>query len=164
MNDMRTISTTFIILLTVAISAPVFAQASATQVLTLEVKAVNKIAVTGNPMPLVINDIPAGLESATVSDYSTKYDVTTNMENMKIAASINSALPDGMQLMLDLGSQQGSITGMVDVSNATTPVNVVTGIQRGSDAGQTIGYVFKAFASAGMMSSDARVVTLTITE
>ena len=161
---MKTFSTILILLFTVALSVPVFAQASASQVLTLEVKVINKIAVTGNPQPLVISDIPAGTESATVSDYSTMYDVTTNMENMKIVASINNPLPSGMQLMVDLGSQQGSTAGLVDVSSATTPVNVVTGIQRGSDASQTIGYVFKTYATAGTMPSDSRTVTLTISE
>ncbi|MCI0706271.1 MAG: hypothetical protein L0Y80_02135 [Ignavibacteriae bacterium] len=161
---MKIFSAILILVLTVVVSVSAFAQTSATQVLTLEVKAINKIAVTGNPQPLVINDIPAGVESATVSDYSTTYDVTTNMENMKIVASINSPLPSGMQLMVDLGSDQGSTAGLVDVSNATTPVNVVTGIQRGSDASQAIGYVFTAYATAGTMPSDSRVVTLTISE
>ncbi|HEY4612945.1 MAG TPA: hypothetical protein VII11_08190 [Bacteroidota bacterium] len=161
---MKILSTIFLVLLIVAVSVPVFAQATATQVLTLEVKAVNRIAVSGNPMPLVISDMPAGVPSATVSDYSTQYDVTTNMESMKIVASINSEMPDGTQLMLDLGSEKGSSAGIVDVSNATTPISVVSGIQRGSDAGQSIGYVFKAFAAAGMMASDSRTVTLTITE
>jgi len=161
---MRFLLTIFVLLLIVAVSVPVFAQATATQFLTLEVKAVNKIAVTGNPQPLVISDMPAGVDVAEVSDYSTKYSVTTNMENMKIVASINNALPSGTQLMVGLGSQKGSTVGMVDVSNAVTPVSVVSGIQRGSDADQSIGYVFKAFATAGVMASDSRVVTLTITD
>ena len=159
---MKTIIT--ILSLLVIASVPVLAQSTATQVLTLEVKAINKIAVTGNPQPLVISEIPAGVESATVSDYSTQYDVTTNMESMKIVASIDNPLPNGMQLMMDLGSNKGATAGLVDVSNATTPVSVVTGIQRGSDASQSIGYIFKANATAGTMSSSARVVTLTISE
>jgi hypothetical protein len=53
--------------------------------------------------------------------------------------------------------------GFVDVSNAMSPVEVVTGLGKGSDLDQTITYTFAANASVGSMNADARVVTLTLT-
>jgi hypothetical protein len=42
-------------------------------------------------------------------------------------------------------------------------VNVVTGISKGTESGQTISYVFTADASVGGVSPQARVITLTLT-
>jgi hypothetical protein len=54
---------------------------------------------------------------------------------------------------------------MVDISASTpaTAVAVVTNIPKGADAARSITYTFSANASAGVMSSTAKTVTLTLT-
>lgn len=143
------------------------AQASATQTLTLAVNAVYKIATSGNPAPLTITTGTAGSDNLTaVTDNSTTYSITQNYGNtVKITANLSSALPAGYVLTLGLGSTKGTSAGSVDISNATSgsAVNVVTAIQRGADASQSITYSFSALASAGTLASTAKTVTLTLT-
>jgi hypothetical protein len=143
------------------------AQATATQTLTLAVNAVYKIATSGNPGPLTITTGTAGSDNLTaVTDNSTTYSITQNYGNtVKITANLNSVLPAGYTLLLGLNSTKGTSAGSVNISNATSgsAVNVVTAIQKGADAGQSITYTFSALASAGTLASTAKTVTLTLT-
>jgi hypothetical protein len=154
------------ILLAIALLLPVvtLAQSSTvTQSVTIEVKPITKIAVSGNPGPLFVTEMEGGAGVLSVSDNSTRYSMLTNLENMKIVASINGPMPQGTKLMLKLETSVGQSNGFVDVSNASTPVDVVTAINKGSDRNQSITYAFAADPSANQISSDSRVVTLTLT-
>ena len=139
------------------------AQGTVSQSVTLQVQAVTKIAVSGNPGALVISDAVAGSDLTSVSDNTTSYNITTNTDNMKIVASINSPMPVGTRLLLQLGSNRGLSIGSIDMSNAISPVDLVTGISKGSDLNQTISYVFAANADTPAIPSDSRVITLTLT-
>jgi hypothetical protein len=154
------------LLLLLLLFRPILAPAqsnSVTQLLTVEVKPLVKIAVTGNPGPLFVTDMGSGSEATVVTDNSTLYSILTNIENMKIVASINGPMPLGTKLMVKLETSAGVTNGFVDVSNASTPVDVVTGINKGVDRNQSITYAFAADRSVAQVSSDSRVVTLTFT-
>lgn len=138
-------------------------ESSVTQTLTVEVKPITKIAVSGNPGALLITDVNASSEVLAVSDNNSKYSMLTNLDNMKIVASINDPMPSGTRLLLRLESSKGLSDGLVDVSNARSPVEVVSSLGKGSDLNQTISYTFAADASAGQISTDSRVITLTLT-
>lgn len=139
------------------------AQGVATQSVSLEVKPVTKLSVTGNPGSLVISDAVAGVTEMSVQDNSSAYNVTTNLDNMKIVASIDSPMPVGTRLLVSLSSSNGTSAGFVDVSSATLPVTVVTGIGRGAQTSQTIAYEFRANAEVGGIPSQSRTITLTLT-
>jgi hypothetical protein len=142
----------------------VLAQSSSvTQSVTVEVRPISQIAVSGNPGPMFVTDMESGTGVLSVSDNSTKYSMLTNLENMKIVASINGPMPLGTRLMVKMETSAGMSNGFVDVSNASTPVDVVTGISKGSDRNQSITYAFAADPSVSQVSSDSRVVTLTLT-
>lgn len=136
---------------------------SVVQTLNIEVKPITKIAVSGNPGALYITDASAGSDVLTVSDNNSNYSMMTNLDNMKIVASINDAMPAGTRLMMKLESSKGSSNGFVDVSSAMSPVEVVTALGKGSDLNQSITYTFAANASVGQINVDSRVVTLTLT-
>jgi hypothetical protein len=136
---------------------------SATQSVTLEVKPIAKISVAGNMNPLVINDALPGSGLASVSDENTKYSLVTNVDNMKIVASINDRMPAGTKLMIKLTSSKAASAGVVDLSSALTPVDVVRGIGRGSDVNQSISYTFAANTEIDDIPSQSRMVTLTLT-
>ena len=137
--------------------------ASVTQTLNLAVNAVYKISVSGVSVSLTITDGTAGTDGLTsVSDASTTYSMTQNSSTAaKITANLNAALPQDFALSINLESSKGTSCGTVDISN-TTPVNVVTGTANGADNNKRITYTFSALASAGMLASTTRVVTLTI--
>jgi len=139
------------------------AQATAQQSVSLEVRAVTKIAVSGNPGSLILSDAVAGSSVMSAEDQSTSYSVTTNLDNMKIVVSIDSPMPAGTRLMMNVASARGVSTGLVDISNATSPIDAVTGISRGSESAQPISYVFAADASVGSVPTQSRTITLTLT-
>jgi hypothetical protein len=144
-----------------------FAQASATQNLTLAVNTIYKIATSGNPGALTISTGTAGTDALTaVSDASTTYSITQNFgATVKITANLDAVLPAGYALSINLASAKGTSAGTVDISNATSAsaLSVVTAIAKGADAGKAITYTFSANASAGTLTSTAKVVTLTLT-
>lgn len=157
---------TSILLLAIAASSCLEAQSdgsSVTQSVTIEVKPITKISVSGSPNPLIISDAVAGSELTSVSDASTKYSLTTNLDNMKIVASISDRMPTGTKLMVSLSSRKGSSVGLVDLSGALTPVDVVTGISKCSEVNQSINYTFAANADVSQIPTQSRVVTLTLT-
>jgi hypothetical protein len=132
---------------------------SATQSVTLEIKPIAKISVAGNPNPLIINDEFSG----SVNDENTKYNIITNVDNMKIVASINNPMPAGTKLMVKLSSSKAASAGLVDLSNALTPLDVVRGIGRGSDVNQSISYTFAANNDIDDIPAQSRTITLTLT-
>jgi len=150
-----------LVALTVFCSQMVFSQ-TATQNVTLEVQAINKISTSG-PVSLTINDATPGGEPVAVSNSATTYSITHNGSSAgKITASINTALPAGIKLELTLASSIGSSKGKKDISSATTAVDVVDNIGLGKDAAQTITYDFSATTAAGVFASTTKAVTLTV--
>lgn len=135
----------------------------ATQVVTVEVKPITKISVTGNPNPLIITEAVAASDMISIEDQNSRYNVTTNLDNMKIVASIDNRMPDGTRLLINLASSRATSSGLVDLTAATTPVDVVTGFTRGTDRDQAIKYVFAANADIGEIPVQSRTVTLTLT-
>jgi hypothetical protein len=157
---------TTMVLLVLISSGTVWAQgrnSSVTQTLTLEVRPITRLSVTGNPNSLIISDAVLGSDLSSVSDDNTKYSLTTNLDNMKIVASINDKMPAGTKLMVKLSSSKAASAGLVDVSGAVSPVDVVTGLSRGSDMNQSISYTFAANSGVYEVPTQTRVVTLTLT-
>jgi len=103
-------------------------------------------------------------EDVSVSDQHSQYSIATNLDNVKIVASINSSMPSGTRLKINLASGRASSVGDVDISAALVPVDVVTGIGRGSDRDQSIRYTFVAGSGVGGIDRDERLVTLTLTD
>jgi hypothetical protein len=72
-------------------------------------------------------------------------------------------MPAGTSLMVRLSSTRAASVGTVDLSNAVSPVDVVTGISRCSEMNQSINYTFAASADVSQIATQSRVVTLTLT-
>jgi len=139
-------------------------QSSVIQSVTVEVKPISKLVVVGSPRPLMITDavVPSG--SLAVSDESSRYSLVTNLDNMKIVASVNDGMPKGTRLTINLSSSKGASAGFVDISEATNPVDVVTGLSRTSDLNQSISYAFAANPDVYDVPTQSRIVTLTLTD
>ena len=158
-----------VIIALVALCALSFQMASAqnfaNQSVILAVGSIQKMSVSGNPAPLTISNGTAGTDAlAAVSDNSTTYSETHNgAAPLKITAGIDVALGTGYKLEIALASGKGTSAGTVDISGATTAVDVVTGVARGADNNRAITYTFSADASAGELPSTTKTITLTIT-
>jgi hypothetical protein len=160
----KSIVFTALVVLSVFAFQAAFSQ-TANQLVTLEVKTVNKINVSG-PVSLTIdNALVAGAGLQPVSNNSTSYNITHNGSSAgKITASINSALPAGITLEITLASTLGTSKGIQNISNATVALDVVDGINKGKDAAQMITYDFSATPEAGVFASTVKTVTLTVTD
>jgi hypothetical protein len=136
---------------------------TATQSVSLTVNAVYKISTSG-PVSLTINNGTAGTDALTAAtDNSSTYNMTQNSATpAKITAGLNTALTAGYSLSIALASTKGTSAGAVDISNAVAK-DVVTAMAKGADASQMITYTFGANASAGILSTLAKTVTLTLT-
>lgn len=150
------------ILATVALlSAASVAQAqTSTQNVTFQVNAVNQIAVAGSPS-LTVNTAVAG-SAPTAATASATWAVTTNQSNAKITASLDSDMPAGLTLSVNLGAPTGaSSAGAMALSSLS--VDVVTGITKLAQGALSIGYSLSATTAAGVVASTSRTVTYTIT-
>lgn len=150
------------ILATMALlSAASVAQAqTSTQNVTFQVNAVNQIAVAGSPS-LTVNTATAG-SAPTAATASATWAVTTNQSNAKITASLDSDMPSGLTLSVDMGAPTGaSSAGATALSSVS--VDLVTGITKLAQGALSIGYSLSATTAAGVVSSTSRTVTYTIT-
>ena len=156
-----------LILAIAALADYAFGQATASQSVSLTVNMVYKISTSGNPAALTVTTGTAGTDAlSSVSDNATTYSITQNFGNtVKISAHMDAALSSGYTFQVNLASTKGTSGGTMDISNATSgsAVDVVTGINKGADVGQTISYTFSALASAGTLSSTNKTITLTLT-
>lgn len=153
----KILSLFLVITIIMALSGLALAAETATQTVTFEVQALNDISVSGDPSPLVTT---AG---AFTTDNTTTYDITTNEAGKKITGAIDANMPADTTLEINLAAPTGA-TGAGDVALSTVDADLVTGIGALTESGLTITYTFSADVTAGVIASDTRTVTLTITD
>ena len=149
--------------LLLVISGAASAANTATQTITFEVTAINEMSVSGNPAALTINSATAGSGPSPVIDSTTTYNITTNETTKKITGQITTGgdMPANTTLEANLTAPTGgSSTGYTSLS--TTAADLVTGISTLNESSKTIAYRFSATMAAGILASDTRVVTLTL--
>jgi hypothetical protein len=163
---LSTIMAILVALSMVFIAGPVMAGDKAIQTVSFVVGAINDISVSGDPGTMFVSAAIAGSEPEEVSDASTTYSITStaSTDNKKITASINTPMPNGVTLKINLDAPRGATSsGDVDISNATNSVDVVTAIDSIAESGKTITYKLGATVAAGVVS-DNKTVTLTIAD
>ena len=134
---------------------------TATQVVTFQVTAINQIGFSGSPS-LVINAATAGSNPSSATDATATWAVTTNQSGAKITASINSAMPAGVTLSVDLTAPAGA-SSAGSQALGTTAVDLVTSITKVAQGALGVSYSLAATPAAGVVASTTRTVTYTIT-
>ncbi|MBS3917992.1 MAG: hypothetical protein KG012_03790 [Deltaproteobacteria bacterium] len=135
---------------------------TANQTVTYEVAAINESSVSGNPGALTVNAATAGSEPDEVTDSSTTYNITTNGTNKKITGQIDSVMPTGTTLKINLVAPTGG-NSAGNVILTSSPADLVTGITKKKGSGLGITYKLSATVDAGEVAPATRTVTLTIT-
>jgi hypothetical protein len=131
------------------------------QTVSFQVSPIEELSVSGNPGLIHVVTASAGQDPTDVDDSSTTYTLTTNEADCAITAKLDSAMPTGMELMVDLAAPTGAMSlGFVALS--TSDQNVVTGISSLIASGKGITYRCCADASAGTIAQTSRTVTLTL--
>ena len=136
---------------------------TATQTVGYEVQEIALIDVSGSPAAMTITAAPAGQAPTPVTDDTTTYSVTNNAgtDSKIITAAINSNMPTGVTLEVELVAPTGAIATKQALSS--NPANVVTGIDNVSETAKKITYTLSATAAAGKVDSANKTVTFTIT-
>lgn len=132
----------------------------ATQTVTFRVEAVEQIAIQGTPS-LDITSAVAGQMPASVTASGSTWSVTTNQSGTKVTAALESDMPAGLTLSVQLGAPAGATsTGLKALG--TTPVDVVTDVSKITATGLPVSYQLEAIPKAGVVTAGARVVVFTI--
>lgn len=142
-------------------AASAAAAQTATQTVTFQVDAINEIAFAGAPS-LVINSATAGSAPTSATSAVATWAVTTNQTGSKITASINAAMPAGLTLSANLAAPAGA-TSLGLTALSTVAVDLVTGITKLAASALGVTYQLDATAAAGVVASQSRTVTYTIT-
>lgn len=121
------------------------------------------LSVSGPPAPFVITTAVAGSEPAAITNSITTYFVKakTAAGPQKITAALDSPMPPGTTLTIQLVPSAGATSlGAVslDMTNRAVVINIAK--ENGSTLGIT--YVFSATVAAGVVPSQSRTVTLTL--
>lgn len=141
------------------------AQNTAQQTVTYEVSAINEIDVSGNPGALTVSTATAGSEPDSVTDATTTWDITTNCaaDAKKMTGDIDTDMPANVTLKINLGAPTGgSSAGQTNLS--ITAADLVTAIDAVAESGLSITYTLSATVAAGVVTSAAKTVTLTLTD
>ena len=133
---------------------------TATQVVRFQVNAINQIAVSGSVLPMVINSATAGSAPAAVTATGSTYAISTNESNQKITASLDQAMPSGVQLEVSLVAPGGAASAG-NVALGTASADVVTGISSTAASSLPITYRLSATPIA-QVSPSTRTITFTI--
>lgn len=144
----------------VAIAATNAAAQQATQVVHFRVDAVNQLAVSGNPAPLIVSAAIAGEAPTSATASTTTYAISTNEVNQKIVASLDQPLPAGIGLEVTLAAPTGA-SSRGATTLATSGSDVVTGIAPIASSALPITYRLNATVSAPV-TSVTRTITYTI--
>lgn len=142
-------------------AAPLARGQTATQRVTFQVTAVNRLAIDGAPQPIAITTATPGAAPTPVSAAGGTYAITTNEANRKITAAIDADMPAGVTLEIALAAPDDA-TSAGSVPLGTGGADVVTGIHPTAASALPITYRLSATVAALMPAPESRTVTLTI--
>ncbi|MCL6590272.1 MAG: hypothetical protein K6U80_09995 [Firmicutes bacterium] len=132
------------------------------QTISIPVAAITEFSISGAPPTLKINSAIPGFEPGQAITANATYNITTNESNKKITGIINSAMPPGAVLTVNLAAPPGAAS-LGDVALSTVAADLVTGISKVAVSGKQITYKLSSTVAAGIIASTSRVVTFTVT-
>lgn len=133
----------------------------ATQVVTFRVEAIEQVSVDGSPS-LTISTATAGSAPTSVTATGSSWNVTTNLTGAKVTASLESDMPRGVTLSVNLTAPAGATSaGLTPLG--TSPVDLVTNLSKLTATQLPLMYKLDATPRAGIVTAGTRVVTFTIT-
>lgn len=122
----------------------------------------DSISLSGNPSVMAISTATAGQQPNSASNASTNYNLTTTATVRKITGNLNSNMPSGVTLQIQLAASGGA-TSAGSVTMTTTATNLVTSISKSTTATNlTVTYNLSATAAAAQVSNATRTLTLTL--
>jgi len=141
-----------------------YAAMSDTISVSFTIDPINEINIAGTSVTLTVNAAVAGSQPTQVSQ-STTYSISTNCtaNSKKLTAVINSAMPSGITLSLNVTAPTGaSSTGTTTITNVAA--DVVTGIDAVAQSDIAMTFYLNATAAAGVVSAASKTLTFTLVD
>jgi hypothetical protein len=122
------------------------------------------LTVSGSPAAMKITTATAGFPPNSATDATTTYSVKAKFSTspQKILASLSSIMPAGMTLTIFLVAPSTPATSDGTVTLDATQRELVGNIANTILETNTITYTLSATAAAGVVTSQSRIVTLTL--
>ncbi len=135
----------------------------AVQNVAFAIRPITTMSISRSYVSLVIAPARGSSFRESIRDNSTQYRLLTNIDNLKISASIDKPMPRGSSLLIRLRSSNGMSQGAVDISRAMTSSEVVGGIGRGSDGAEPVEYTLIVGSESSDLRGNVRSVIFTLT-
>jgi hypothetical protein len=149
-----------VIVLLLAYASMIWAATTTSHTVTIQVNAINEIAMTGGNITLTINAAVAGSNPTDATNNTCQLQWTTNEATKKITVETNQSTPNYTLLALAASVTGGTAAAQATLAN-TTPHDFVTGIST-TTGSCTINYTAQATAAQGT-GSVVHTVLYTIT-
>ncbi len=117
-------------------SLSAYAQTSASHTVRIGIQPITVIAVSGNPLPMMID---RDTQTA-IRDITTHYNLTTNVDDVWIEASLDFPMPNGLELRLSAETGLGQSRGFMVLTPRASGGRLVEGISRGLENGRLLAY------------------------
>ena len=132
---------------------------SGSHTVSIGINPITVIAVSGDPLPLSLQPESGML---VVRDASTHYNLTTNVEGVRIEAILDFPMPPGLHLRLRAETGLGQSGGSINLSSSSRGIQLVGGIGRGLENGRLLEYELEADSGIGHIPLQERRVTVAI--
>jgi len=120
------------------------------------------LSVSGSPSAMTVSTATAGQQPNNATNATTTYNITTLNFVRSITGNINTAMPSGVTLQVQLAAPSGA-TSAGSVAMTTTATNLVNSIPKFSNVSNlTITYTLSATVAAALVSNATKTLTLTI--
>ena len=137
--------------------------ATGSHTVRLGVEPIVVMAVSSNPVPLIVDrHVTPG--NAVVRDGSSFYNLTSNVDNVRIEVSLDRPMPTGTHLAVSVASSLGRSSGWVDVTRGGRDVAAVTGMSRGLENGRVISFQFVVSDDVDQLEIENRLLTITVVD
>lgn len=122
------------------------------------------LTVSGSPAAMKITAATAGLPPNPATNALTTYTVKARRTTspLKITAQLNSVMPPGMTLTINLVAPSAPATSNGTVTLDNTARQLVGDITNTTNQTKSITYTLSATAAAGVVTSRTRIVTFTL--
>jgi hypothetical protein len=163
MKNVRTMIMSAVLVAAAAASGHAQANSTATQDITIDIQAINRIAVDGGAQTVTFgaSSVVTPGQSPDDQTISTTWAVTTNQPNTKVTAGIATAITGGVTLKVNMAGPTGASGGTDVALTDGADHDVVTGINKQAQSGMALTYKVSAPVSAGV-TSITRTVTYTV--
>ncbi len=163
----RFITALFIVALFLGFTVAGMAQTNDNHTVSVAVSAVDEIDISDAAVTLTINSATAGSDLDAATDNTSTLSWTTNNASRKITVALSAAYSTGITLEVQAGAPSGGGTAMGTPAGSYTEVttsdaDLITGIDK-AYATSSITYRASASVTAGVITSESRTVTYTLT-